>query len=136
MEIHHRPDVAAFFQKMKRIETKHEDQLAKRRKELFGAEPRGVRREMIFDVEAPEYDEARADMSVRQALEAALRSEAKAYEFFDAAVARVADPAVRELFEELRADEREHQRLVEAEIAKLPPDAGVTFDDSDGPVAH
>ena len=34
---------------------------------------------MIFDVEAPDYDEARAFMTPRQALEAALRAEKKAW---------------------------------------------------------
>jgi rubrerythrin len=137
MELHHNPDVAAFFQKMRRIETKHEDQIAKRRKELFGDAPRVVRREMIFDIEAPDYDEVRATMTVREALHTALRSEKKAYEFFETAVPMVRDAEVRVLFEELRQDEQEHQRLVEAEIAKLPPDEPLGLADvSDDPVAH
>ncbi len=137
MEIHHNPEAATFFRWMRRIESKHEDQLAMRRAELFGTAPRTVRREMIFDIEAPEYDEARAAMTVREALGAALRSEEKAFAFFDAAVSQVRDAAVRALFEELRADEAEHQRLVQAEIDKLPPDPLLRADDAgDEPVAQ
>jgi erythrin-vacuolar iron transport family protein len=137
MQLHHNPEVADFFSWMKRIESKHEQQLAARRKELFGDEPRAVRREMIFDIEAPEYDEARATMTVTDALHAALRSEAKAFAFFDAALAKVKDPEVRALFEELRDDEAEHQRLVKAEIAKRPAEPAIGVDDfSDDPVAH
>lgn len=137
MEIHHNPDAARFFRFMLGVETKHEGRLADRRRELFGDEPRTVRREMIFDVEAPDYDEVRAGMSVRQALEAALRAERKAFAFFDEAISAVQDPKVRELFSDLRQEELEHQHLVEKEIAKLPPDAAIRAEDvEDEPVAH
>lgn len=137
MQLHHNPEAASFFEKMKRIETKHEEQLARRRKELFGDEPRAVRREMIFDIEAPEYHEAHATMTVTEAMEAALRSEEKAFAFFDRAIGKVRDPEVHALFEELRADELEHQRLVKAEIAKLPPEPAIgRADVEDEPVAH
>jgi rubrerythrin len=136
MDIHHNPDVAGFFRFMLGVESKHEDRLAERRESLFGTAPRTVQREMIFDVEAPEYDEARATMTVRHALEAALRAEEKAYAFFDAALAKVGDPTVRALFTELRAEEREHQELVKKELAKLPPDPVMTAEDADDePVA-
>lgn len=75
---------------------------------------------MLFDVEAPEYDEVRASMSVRDALTAALRSEEKAHAFFAAALEAVTDAEVRTLFAELCEEEIEHQRLVQREIAKLP----------------
>jgi rubrerythrin len=73
-------------------------------------------------VEAPEYDEARASMSVRAALAAALRSEEKAHAFFVAALPAITDPQVRVLFEELREEEVEHQRLVRNELDKAPPE--------------
>ena len=122
MTTHHNPEAARFFLRMIQIESTHELRLATRRKKLFGDTPSTVRREMIFDIEAPEYDEARSDMTVRRALEAALTSEKKAFEFFDAAVKRVQDQGVRELFTELRAEELEHQGYVVAELTKLPPD--------------
>jgi rubrerythrin len=138
MEIHHNPEVAGFFRFMIGVEGKHEAALAARRKDLFGAEPPTVTRAMLFDVEAPEYDVARATMTVRQALDAALVSERKAYAFFDAALAAVKHPTVLELFTELREDEQLHQELVLNEIAKLPAGAEIASEDDDnddGPVA-
>ena len=79
---------------------------------------------MIFDIEAPEYDEARANMTVRQALETSLRAETKAFEFFETAAGKVQLKEVRDIFSELRDEERGHQALVKKEIAKLPPRAG------------
>lgn len=67
-----------------------------------------VRREMIFDIEAPEYHTVYAGMSLRRALEVSLEAEQKAWRFFDEALAVVRDPVARELFEELREDEARH----------------------------
>ena len=122
MEMHDTKDAARFFRFMVENEEKHRSDLAERRRELFADEPSSVTRSMIFDVEAPDYDEARAFMTLRAALHAALRSEEKAHAFFVAALPRITDPGVRALFEELCAEEIEHERLVRAEIAKAPPD--------------
>lgn len=119
--LHRTPAAAAFFTKMVRIEELHRSQLLEQRKKQFGDQPVVVRREMIFDVEAPEYDEARINMTQRQALEVALRSETKAHKFFVSVLATVQNPEVRKLFEELCDEELEHQQLVKAEMAKLPP---------------
>jgi rubrerythrin len=76
-------------------------------------------------------------MSAREALQAALRSEEKAHAFFVRALPRLEDSEVRALFEELRDEEVEHQRLVKVELSKLPPEAGFDPDDfADEPVAH
>lgn len=136
MELHHNPEAARFFRFMLGVEQKHEDKLGARRKELFGDAPREVRREMLFDIEAPDYDEVRAGMSVRQALEVSLRAEEKAWAFFDGALPAVKDATVRELFEKLRAEEAEHQELVKQQLAKLPAEAKSAMDDEeDEPVA-
>lgn len=135
MEIHHNPTAAGFFLFMLKIEALHEGRLADRRKQLFGNAPRTVRREMIFDIEAPEYDAVRANMTHRQALETALAAEKKAFAFFDEAVKHVKDAEVQALFNELREEEIEHAGLVEKELAKLPPEPPVTPDDEDEPVA-
>lgn len=121
MEMHHNPEAAGFFKFMLKIEGLHENRLAERRAKLFGDAPRKVTREMIFDIEAPEYHVVRANMTHRQALETALEAEKKAFGFFDAAVKHVKDQDVLELFQELREEELEHASLVEKEIAKLPP---------------
>lgn len=120
MELHHTPGAARFFRFMQTNEEKHRSALAERRRAAFGDAPVAVSRSMLFDIEAPEYDEVRASMSVRDALAAALRSEEKAHAFFAAALDAVTDAEVRTLFAELCEEEIEHQRLVQREIARLP----------------
>jgi rubrerythrin len=137
MELHHTPDAAQFFRYMAENEAKHGSQLAARRRDLFAYSPRIVSRAMLFDVEAPEYDEARAFMTPRAAMQSALRAEKKAYRFFVEAMPRIRDTQVRELFEELRDEEVEHQKLVQRELDKLPPDDLVAPDAfEDEPEAH
>lgn len=135
LEVHHTPAAAHFFAKMVKVEEMHRAELAGRRKARFGDAPSRVRREMIFDVEAPEYDEARAGMSVRAALGAAMRSEVKAHDFFAAALPVLHDPEVRALFVELRDEELEHQEWVRLELAQQPVE-GDDAGEPDEPVAH
>jgi rubrerythrin len=137
MDSHRTPEAAAFFRFMAQNEQKHGDELAARREALFGGAVCTVSRSQLFDVEAPEYDEARAFMSPRQAMQAALRCEEKAHAFFVAALPGIQDSAVRALFEELRDEETLHQELVLKELAKLPvgPEADPS-DYVDEPVAQ
>jgi len=133
--VHHTPEAAAFFAKMARVEEIHRQQLYDRRRRQFDDEPTSVNASMLFDIEAPDYDEARAFMTVRQALHTALKSETKAHDFFVQAINKVQDRLVVDLFTELREEEVEHQNLVKAELARLPPDAeGKTSDYADDPV--
>jgi erythrin-vacuolar iron transport family protein len=135
LEKHHTVEAARFFRFMARQEAKHYATLAQRRERLFGDERRTVTRAMLFDVEAPSYDQARAFMSVRQALQAALGSERKARAFFADALKHIPDAQVRTLFEELYREEVEHETLVLKEMDKLPPEPDGDPDDySDEPV--
>lgn len=137
MELHHTPEAAGFFRFMAGNEEKHRAALALRREAAFTGEPTRVSRAMLFDIEAPEYDEARASMSLRQALAAALRSEEKAHAFFEAALTSVVEPTVRELFAELRDEELEHQRLLHRELERAPADSVLPSDAwEDEPVSH
>lgn len=120
MEIHRTEEASAFFAFMAGNEKKHGQALSARRRQLFGEAPRGVTRAMLFDVEAPDYDEARAFMAPKEALEVALRSEHKAFLFFQAALEHLKDAEVRALFEDLAAEEVQHEELVSRELAKLP----------------
>lgn len=126
MEQHRTPEAATFFRLMAQNEAKHGLELAARRAQRFSDAPRMVTRAMIFDVEAPDYDAARAFMSPREAMKAAMASEVKAHAFFVAALPGIQDPEVKVLFEELRDEEIHHQELVQAELAKLPPDTGLS----------
>lgn len=122
MSSHDSPEPAAFFRLMAGNEAKHGAQLAERRRQLFADAPRTVTPAMLWDVEAPDYDEARAFMSAHEAMRTALRSEEKAHAFFVETLPQITDPSVKQLFSELCAEEIEHQKLVQAEIAKLPPE--------------
>jgi rubrerythrin len=129
MEQHRTPEAAKFFRYMVENEAKHGRELLARRVQRFGDTPRAVTRAMIFDIEAPDFDAARAFMSPRRAMEAALASEVKAHGFFVAALPALQDAEVRALFEELRDEEVLHQTLVKVELAKLPPDSGLSDED-------
>ena len=129
MDQHRTPEAATFFRFMARNEAKHGEELAARRAQLFGTAPVVVTPAMVFDVEAPEYDAARAFMSPRKAMEAALASEVKAHAFFLAAIPTIQDREVKLLFQELCGEEVEHQERVKAELAKLPPDSGLSDED-------
>jgi len=137
MEQHHTPEAAKFFAAMAQNEQKHGEELRARRHALFGDAPRRMKRSMLWDVEAPEYDQPRAFMSARQAMEVALVSERKAHAFFVDALPHIADAEVKKLFQELRDEEVLHQSLVREAMRGLPegndPDAG---DYEDEPVAQ
>jgi rubrerythrin len=117
--VHHTPEAATFFRKMAHAEELHREELVRRRRESFGDRPRTIDRSLLFDVEAPDYDEVRAFMTLRDALVVALRSEQKAHAFFDQAARESTDASARSLFEELRAEEHEHQEMVRGELARL-----------------
>ncbi len=121
--LHNTPEVADFFTRMARIEERHRADLLERRRTFFGDVPATVERRMIFDVEAPGYEAARAFMGVREALEAVLAAEVKAHDFFNEALPRVRDPELQGLFRELRDEEVHHQALVRAELARCPEGA-------------
>lgn len=129
MESHRTPEAARFFGYMAENEAKHGNELSARRVQLFGNAPRNVSRSMIYDIEAPDYDAARAFMSPRSAMQAALASEVKAHAFFVALLPGVSNPEVKALFEELRDEELEHKALVQAELDKLPPDSKLSDED-------
>jgi rubrerythrin len=137
MKLHHTPEAARFFGFMAANEEKHRAELFARRLALFGGEPARVTRGMLFEVEAPEFDEVRVFMSPREALQVAFRAEKKAWVFFVEATPLVQDAGVKELFTELQEEEVQHQRLVLAELEKTPPESALKHVDvADDPVAQ
>jgi rubrerythrin len=117
---HYSGDAADFFTTMAGYERRHGEELAARRRSLFGDAPARITADMIEDVEAPDSGKPRANMSPRHAMEVAMASEIKAYEFFDQALSSVQDASVRKLFEELRDEEVDHQNLLKVQLAKFP----------------
>jgi rubrerythrin len=129
MDAHRTPDSAQFFRFMAENEIKHAEKLAAQRNDLFGDEPSTADTSMLYDIEAPEFDAARAFMSVRAALDVAMESEVKAYEFYDNALAKITDAEVRELFLQLRDEEARHQELIKQTLEKVPTEDGFDPDD-------
>lgn len=127
----HPEDAGSVFHSMANNERKHGEQLAERRKALFGDAPATVKADDLFDVEAPEVGAPRRNMSVLKAFEVALSSEKKAYAFYNEALAHITQKDVKALFEELRDEETEHVAMVEAAIAKLPPSAAEDIENED-----
>ncbi len=126
-------DAGDVFRAMVKNEARHGAQLAERRQRLFAnAEPR-VSRDALFGVEAPDWTTVRVFMSARQAMEVALESELKAYEFFDQALPHVKDAQVRKLFEELRGEERQHAAMLRAKMKGLPSGPDVEPEMADEP---
>jgi len=118
--LHRNGAAAKFFTKMVRVEELHRTALLEKRERLFGRQGSSLSRQLIFDVEAPDYDTVRANMTERDALLTALRSERKAYRFFCQALEHVDQREVKALFTELCAEELEHIRLVQLELDRLP----------------
>jgi rubrerythrin len=124
MEAFFTPEAAKFFRFMSSNEAKHGQALRLRRQARFGDAPAAVDRNLLWDVEAPAYEKARAFITPRKVLEIALAAEIKAHDFFSGALPHIKDPDVKKLFEELRLEEVEHQELVKKQLAGQPPDDG------------
>jgi len=120
LDAHDTPEVAKFFRFMSDNEVKHAEVLAAQRAELFGNEPTTADTSVIYDIEAPDYDGARAFMSIQAALDLALNSEIKAYEFYHAALPSVTDDSIKELFTRLRDEEVRHQEMIKEIMTKAP----------------
>lgn len=122
MESFFTPEAAKFFRFMSANEAKHGQALRERRKVRFGDAAATIDRSMLWDIEAPAYQKARAFISPRKVLEIALDSEVKAHDFFAGAIPHIMDPEVKKLFSELRVEEIEHQEMVKQQLALQPPD--------------
>ena len=72
LSLHHTPEAAHFFTTMAGNEAKHGSELRARRQMLFGDAPTRVTRDMLWDVEAPDFDQPRMFMTARQAMDAAM----------------------------------------------------------------
>ena len=122
-------DAANFFTMMARNEQRHGIEIAERRRLLFGDAPSRVTANMIEkDIEAPDTEKAIRYMSPRHALEVAMESEIKAYEFYDGIMQVIQDPTVRNLIKSLRDEEAEHQALLNEQKEKYRDMSEPDFD--------
>ena len=137
MDAHRTPEAAKFFRFMAANEIKHAQKLSAQRASLFGDEPNTADTSALYDIEAPEFDAARAFMSMHAALDVAMEAEVKAWLFYDGALPQVEDAKVKALFVELRDEEKRHQEMIEEARAKMPDEADFDPDDFvDGPAAQ
>ncbi len=122
-------DAATFFTMMARNEQRHGVEISERRRLLFGDAPSRVTTNMIgSDIEAPAPGKAIRYMSPRHALEVAMESEIKAYEFYNSILPVIRDATVRELIKSLRDEEVEHQKLLNEQKAKYADTLESDFD--------
>jgi len=129
MTRHHTPEAAEFFDRIANSELTHAERIRQRRRALFGDAEVTVDRSPVYEVEAPEYDQVRAFMTVHRALEVALESERKAFRFYERALDVVNDAEVRELFEDLKEQEVLHQQLILEFRERLPEEDHADPDD-------
>ena len=124
-------DAGEFFSNMAKFELKHAKELGEKRKKLFKDAPSKIAPLNIWNVEAPDHGVARTYMSPRQAAQVALAAEKKAYSFFDDAIKHIDDAEVKALFTALREEEKQHQKMVEDLLKRLPEQEGPDLDDDD-----
>jgi rubrerythrin len=112
-------EAAEFFKMMADLEQIHCDQIATKRRQLFGDRPSRHRDTAAWEVESPDYDRISMDMSLRAALETALDTEVKAHDYYAGAIEYLTDEGVTALFEELKLAELQHQRMIRRQLARL-----------------
>ena len=114
--------VAAIFREMAAEERQHGVDLEQRYRERYGPVPTDVE-ETKDVIEAPDLEDAEAmifdSMTVEQALEAGLKAEQMAREFYGREKDRIDDPAVQALYRELAEFEEDHVRRLEEKLAEL-----------------
>lgn len=113
--------VWAIFREMAAEELQHGSQLEGRYQERFGPVPPATEppKEVI---EAPDLQDPEAmvfdSMTVVQALEAGLRAEQEAREFYRQEVTRTSDPQLQKVYRELGEFEETHVRLLSDKLAE------------------
>lgn len=113
--------VTAIFREMATEERQHGAELERRYQERFGRVPSSAE-EPKEVIEAPDLDDPEAlvfdSMTIVQALEAGLRAEQMAREFYSREASRTSDPELREVYRELGEFEETHVRLLNDRLAE------------------
>jgi rubrerythrin len=125
MAVHHNRATAELFFWLSRIEGEHADQIAARARgtQLPVIQPWDYQWVGLESPESAAYDSASYLMTPYQALEIALENEKRAAEFFETVAKASRDPSVRELAEEMAAEERKHVEYVRRAMAgQAPPE--------------
>jgi rubrerythrin len=126
METHHNAEVAALFRKLSRIEGKHAKKILEQMKwKSLPALPAAFQWQGFESPEAVPADEPHYLMQPWHALKLALECEQRAQRYFEQVAKQKVPARVRKAALEMAEDEREHVRLIEEWIAKVPePEEG------------
>lgn len=113
--------VTAIFHEMATEERQHGAELEKRYRERFGRVPSPAE-EPKEVIEAPDLDDPEAlvfdSMTIEQALEAGLRAELMAREFYSREASHTSDPELQKVYRELGEFEETHVRLLNDRLAE------------------
>jgi len=132
---HHNREVAELFAKLSRIEGKHRDQIMARMGWTTAPAAPDVAWETPEGPETTDYGDLHYLMQPYHALKLAEHNERRAVTFFETlAHARVPEE-VRAMAAEMAGEEREHVRLIEEWLAKVPPPERGWDEDLDPPNA-
>lgn len=133
MGSYHNSEVAELFARLAVIEGKHRDQIMARMAWAAPPDVECLRWETPEGPETTDYGDLHYLMRPYHALTLALHNERRAAEFFEhLAAARVPDD-VRKVALEMAAEEREHVRLIEDWLARVPPPEPGWDEDLDPP---
>ncbi len=116
--------VTAIFHEMAAEERQHGDELEQRYRERFGPVPSSAE-EPKEVIEAPDLEDPEAlifdSMTLEQALEAGLRAEEMARQFYRREGTRTSDPGLRKLFGELAEFEEGHVLRLQGKLKERRP---------------
>lgn len=133
MSTHHNREVSELFARLARIEGKHRDQIAARTGSTPAAEAPLYRWETPEGPETTDYGELHYLMQPWHALKLAEHNERQAVEFFERFARARVPAAVRAAALEMAEDEREHVRLIQEWLARVPPPEPGWDEDPDPP---
>lgn len=134
METHNNSEVAALFRKLSRIEGKHAKKILEQMKwKSLPALPAAFEWQGFEGPESMPADEPHYLMQPWHALKLALECEQRAQRFFESIAKARVPAAIRKAALEMAGDEREHVRLIEQWIAKVPEPAPGWDHDPDPP---
>jgi rubrerythrin len=133
MSTHHNREVAELFAKLARIEGKHRDQIAAKMGWTAPPPAEVFRWETPEGPETTDHGELHYLMQPWHALRLAEHNERRAVEFFERFAAARVPAEVRAAALEMADEEREHVRLIEEWLTRVPPPEPGWDEDPDPP---
>jgi rubrerythrin len=133
MDTHHNREVSELFARLARIEGRHRDQIAARMGWTSAPGAAVFRWETPEGPETTDYGELHYLMQPWHALKLAEHNERRAVEFFERFAAARVPAAVQAAAREMAEEEREHVRLVQEWLARVPPPEPGWDEDPDPP---